>query len=151
MKLTIVLIDPKIPQNTGNIGRMVAAYDCTLHIVGEVGFDLDDKQVRRAGLDYWQYLDWEYFPDTDAYLQRVFAEKRCFLLSSKVEKSYYDVKFQDDDHVIFGSETEGLPKPLLAANPDLCFTIPMPNSNIRSLNLSNCVAMVVAQAYEPRA
>ena len=142
---TIVLIDPKIPQNTGNIGRLAAAYNCPLHIVGDIGFSLDERAVRRAGLDYWQFLDWTYYEDTQEYLEFLF-QQRFFFLSTHGQTSYCDVEFQPNDFLVFGSETQGLPKPLIHHHSDKTITIPMLNSNVRSLNLSNAVSIILLHA-----
>jgi len=139
---TIVLIEPKIPQNTGNIGRLAAAYNCPLHIVGDIGFSLSDSALKRSGLDYWQFLDWTYFPNLDDYLETL-STKRFFLLSTHGLTPYTHAEFQYDDYLVFGSETQGLPKDLLKKYPDQLITIPMPNSNIRSLNLSNSVSIIL--------
>ena len=142
---TIVLIEPKIPQNTGNIGRLAAAYNCPLHIVGDIGFSLTDKALRRAGSDYWKFLDWSYHPNLEEYLETL-SQKRFFLLSTHGHTPYSHVEYQLDDYLVFGSETQGLPKTLLQQYPDQLITIPMPNPNIRSLNLSNAASIILLHA-----
>lgn len=145
LMLTIVLVDPKIPQNTGNIGRLCAANELRLHIVGQPAFDLDDTAVKRAGLDYWPFLDVEAFPDTQAYLDSI-AMKPKHLLTTKASTPYFERPFGDDDYLIFGSETEGLPAEIRERFQDDCCTIPMSSPNVRSLNLANSVSIVLYHA-----
>lgn len=142
---TIVLIEPKIPQNTGTIGRVAAAYNCPLHIVGNIGFSLSDSALKRAGLDYWPFLDWTYYPSLDDYLLFL-AQKRFFLLSAHGQTPYTKVEFKADDYLVFGCETQGLPKALIHQYQDQTITIPMLNPNIRSLNLSNAVSIILLHA-----
>jgi tRNA (cytidine/uridine-2'-O-)-methyltransferase len=140
----IVLIEPEIPPNTGNVGRLCLATQSTLHLVKPLGFSIDDRQLRRAGLDYWDEVDvrlWDSFAD----LQRAqLSHTRYFFLTTKVQRAYYDVEFQRGDFLIFGRETKGLPENLLAANIDNCITIPMHGT--RSLNLATAVAIVLFEA-----
>ena len=143
--LTIVLVDPKIPQNTGNIGRLCAANDVRLHIVGEPAFDLSDSAVKRAGLDYWPFLDFETFSDTTVYFDRI-RSKPKHLLTTKATQTIYERPFGVDDYLIFGSETEGLDYDLRSRFLDDCCSLPMTNPNIRSLNLSNAVAVCLYHA-----
>ncbi len=140
----VVLVEPEIAPNTGNIGRLCLATQSTLHLVKPLGFSLDDRQLKRAGLDYWDEVDvrlWNSFND----LQRAqSSETRYFFLTTKAERAYYDVKFYEGDFLIFGRETKGLPESLLAANIDNCITIPMYGT--RSLNLATAVAIVLFEA-----
>ncbi len=143
--IRIVLVEPEIPPNTGNIARLCAATSVPLHIVGVTGFRLDDRAVRRAGLDYWPEVILQRHADLDA-LYGALPEARFIYLTTKAKKSYVDWQFSDRDCLIFGRETRGLPEPVLKENWERCLTIPMPNSKVRSLNLSTAVAIVVYEA-----
>ena len=140
----VVLIQPEIPPNTGNIGRLCLATRSRLHLVKPLGFSLEDRQLKRAGLDYWdevQVLTWDSFGE----LQRMQADSaRYFFLTTKSHRPYYDVKFRDRDFLVFGRETKGLPENLLASNIDHCIAIPMDST--RSLNLATAVAIVLFEA-----
>lgn len=143
MSLNIVLIEPEIPQNTGNIARTCAALGATLHLVHPLGFDISEKAVKRAGLDYWDKLDIiEYF-SLQEFKEKV-KSKNIYLLSTKANKVYTDVKYEDNSYLVFGPETRGLPEDYILDNFENTVRIPM-KKNIRSLNLSNSVAIV---AYE---
>lgn len=141
----IVLIEPEIPPNTGNIARLCAATGAVLHLVGKLGFSLDDRYLKRAGLDYWEFVALELWPDLTA-LQAAATGGRFFYLSTKVSRSYLDAGFQPGDYIVFGKETKGLPEELLDANPDTSFTIPMPSQKVRSLNLSTSAGIVLYEA-----
>lgn len=143
--MIIALVEPQIPPNTGNIGRLCAANDVTLHLVGKLGFELSDTALKRAGLDYWPYLKWQHFPDTDAYMANLDPNK-THLLTTKSKKSYKSCQFAEDHVLVFGSETTGLAEKYRLNFADQCCTIPMKNKNIRSLNLSNSVAIVLYHA-----
>ena len=140
----VVLIEPEIPPNTGNIGRLCMATQSTLHLVKPLGFSLDDRQLKRAGLDYWDEVKvrlWNSFDD----LRRMQSPNtRYFFLTTKTKRAYYDVAFRPDDFLVFGRETKGLPENLLAANIENCITIPMHGT--RSLNLATAVAIVLFEA-----
>jgi tRNA (cytidine/uridine-2'-O-)-methyltransferase len=140
----IVLIEPEIPPNTGNIGRLCLATGSRLHLVKPLGFSTDDRELKRAGLDYWKEVDvrlWDSFEG----LQQVHGSgARSFFLTTKSNRRYYDVCFQPGDFLVFGRETKGLPEALLAANPKQLLTIPMQGT--RSLNLANAVAIVLFEA-----
>ncbi|MDB6147072.1 MAG: hypothetical protein JWO45_736 [Spartobacteria bacterium] len=138
----VVLVEPEIPPNTGNIGRLCLATGSTLHLVEPFGFSLDDKQLKRAGLDYWGEVNMERWESFDA-LQRV-RPARYFFLTTKSHQPYYDVHFKPGDFLVFGRETKGLPEPLLGANSQTCLTIPMQGT--RSLNLATAVAIVLFEA-----
>jgi tRNA (cytidine/uridine-2'-O-)-methyltransferase len=144
----VVLIEPEIPPNTGNIGRLCMATQSTLHLVKPLGFSLDDRQLKRAGLDYWDEVKvrlWNSFDD----LRRMQSPNtRYFFLTTKTKRAYYDVAFRPDDFLVFGRETKGLPENLLAANIDRCITIPMHST--RSLNLATAVAVVLFGAVRQR-
>ena len=141
----IVLIEPEIPPNTGNIARLCAATGSILHLVGKLGFSLDDRYLKRAGLDYWEFVSLKRWPDLET-LQAEANGGRFFYLSTKVERSYLDAGFQPGDYIVFGKETKGLPEELLNANPDTSFTIPMPSGKVRSLNLSTSAGIVLYEA-----
>ena len=148
--LTIVLVDPKIPQNTGNIGRLCAANNVRLHLVGDIAFDLSDKYLKRAGLDYWPFLEFELFPDLDAYFSDIETAPK-HLLTTKSTRSYLDRRYSNEDYLIFGSETEGLSDTLRTRFEVDCCTIPMANPNVRSLNLANSVGIVMYGAIAQQA
>jgi tRNA (cytidine/uridine-2'-O-)-methyltransferase len=143
--LSVALVEPEIPPNTGNIARLCAAMRVPLHIVGVTGFRLDDRAVRRAGLDYWPEVMLERHRDLPA-LSAALPRARFIYLTTKVERSYTDWRFEPDDCLVFGRETRGLPEELLRLNRERCLTIPMLNPNVRSLNLSTSVAIVLSEA-----
>ena len=141
---TIVLLEPQIPPNTGNIARLCAATGTQLHIVGKLGFDLSDKQLKRAGLDYWNHVDWQHFEDLDAYLDKL-DSTRIHLLSSKVSNSYTSQALKDSDFLIYGSETNGIAPDILNRVAKRCITIPMKNQGkgVRCLNLATAAGIVL--------
>jgi len=141
----IVLVEPEIPPNTGNIARLCAATGSLLHLVGRLGFSIDDKHLKRAGLDYWEHVTMHRW-DTLEELRSSAPHGRFFYLSTKVARSYLAAVFQPGDFLVFGRETKGLPEELLAANPDDCITIPMPAGAVRSLNLSTSAGIVLYEA-----
>ena len=140
----IVLVEPEIPPNTGNIGRLCLAAGARLHLVGPLGFSLDDKSLKRAGLDYWAEVDvreWDSLADLQAAAEE---PSRFFYLTTKADTPYWSAVFRDEDYLVFGSETRGLPESLLAANADSCLTIPQRGA--RSLNLATAVGIVLYEA-----
>lgn len=141
----IVLIEPEIPPNTGNVARLCAATGACLHLVGKLGFSIEDRYLKRAGLDYWDKVvlhRWESLEQ----LQQQYPEEQFWYLSTKVSRKCYETGlYRSGDFLVFGKETAGLPTELLAANPGRCLTIPMPGK-VRSLNLSNAVAVVLYEA-----
>lgn len=142
--INTVLIEPEIPQNTGNIARTCAATGTALHIVKPVMFDMSDKAVKRAGLDYWQYVSLRvYESSADFFAEH--GEKNFFYCSTKAKKLYTDVSYQSDVWFVFGSETKGLPESMIYDNFNRAIRIPM-SAGIRSLNLANSVAVVVYEA-----
>ncbi len=143
--IRVALVEPEIPPNTGNIARLCAATRVPLHIVGVTGFRLDDRAVRRAGLDYWPEVDLQRHVDLDDLYQSL-PKARFLYLSTKADKSYAEWAFGPQDCLIFGRETRGLPEGLLRENWDRCLTIPMPNPNVRSLNLATSVGIVLFEA-----
>jgi len=140
----VVLVEPEIPPNTGNIGRLCLATRSTLHLVKPLGFSLEERQLRRAGLDYWNEVPLHLWDSFDALQRAQPAGTRYFFLTTKTQRPYYSVNFREDDFLVFGRETKGLPHKLLAANTDNCITIPMHGT--RSLNLATAVAIVLFEA-----
>jgi len=141
----VVLIEPEIPPNTGNIGRLCLAVGAHLHLVKPLGFSIDDKTLRRAGLDYWQDVKvtlWDSFDE----LRAQYPEARMWYLTTKSRRAYWEQAFQDGDFLVFGRETKGLPEPLLAANAENTLTIPMMENATRSLNLATSVGIVLYEA-----
>ena len=141
----IVLHEPEIPPNTGNIARTCVGTGCQLHLIEPLGFDLSEKSLRRAGLDYWQHLQWQKHSHWQNWWKTVLDTNRVFLFTTKTDRVLYDVSFQEGDHLVFGSETRGLPQTRLEEFPLQTVTLPM-TSNIRSLNLSNAVAVAIYEA-----
>jgi tRNA (cytidine/uridine-2'-O-)-methyltransferase len=140
----VVLVRPEIPPNTGNIGRLCLATQSTLHLVKPLGFLLDDRQLKRAGLDYWDDVSLKLWDSFDSLRRAQPPQARYFFLTTKSERPYYDARFRRSDFLVFGSETRGLPENLLAANKRDCITIPMHGT--RSLNLATAVAIVLFEA-----
>jgi tRNA (cytidine/uridine-2'-O-)-methyltransferase len=143
--ISVALVEPEIPPNTGNVARLCAANRVPLHIVGATGFRLDDRAVRRAGLDYWPEVILQRHNDLDALYSQLPAARFVYL-TTKAQRSYTDWVFESDDCLVFGRETRGLPEELLHANWARCLTIPMLNPKIRSLNLATSVGIVVYEA-----
>lgn len=139
--INIVLVEPEIPQNTGNIARTCAATGASLHLVKPLGFEIDDKKLKRAGLDYWNQLDIFFYDSLDDFMS-THKEEKLYFFSTKSPRCYTDVSYSDDVYLVFGKETAGLPEKLLTANLDRCVRLPM-RENLRSLNLSNTVAVAV--------
>jgi len=145
----VVLVEPEIPPNTGNIGRLCLATGSTLHLVKPLGFSLDDRTLKRAGLDYWKEVDvrlWDSFPELRRSCE---ASARFFFLTTKSQRAYYEVSFLAGDFLVFGRETKGLPESLLAAHPGDLLTIPMRGT--RSLNLATAVGIVLFEAIRQAA
>ena len=143
--LSVALVEPEIPPNTGNVARLCAATNTPLHIVGVTGFRMDDRAVRRAGLDYWPEVKLTRYRDLNALYQSL-PEARFVYLTTKADRFYTDWSFQSDDCLVFGRETRGLPEDLLRANWDHCLKIPILNPNVRSLNLATAVGIVLFEA-----
>ena len=141
----IALVEPEIPPNTGNIARLCAATFTDLHIVGVTGFRMDDRTLKRAGLDYWNEVNLHRHLDLER-LYQALPDSRFLYFTTKTKKSYTKWNYEKDDCLIFGRETRGLPEDLLNANRERCLTIPMPNENIRSLNLATSVGIVLYEA-----
>ena len=145
----VVLVEPEIPPNTGNIGRLCLATQSKLHLVQPLGFDIDDRQLQRAGLDYWKEIDVQLWPSFAELQATQSADSRYFFLTTKTEHRYYRARFAPGDFLVFGRETKGLPEPLLAENADRLLTIPMKGT--RSLNLATAVAIVLFEAVRQNA
>lgn len=144
-ELNIVMVEPEIPQNTGNVARTCAATGARLHLVGPLGFSIDDKKLKRAGLDYWHLLDITCYESLSEFFSR--NTGNFFYFSTKAQHVYTEPAYPDGCYLVFGKETAGLPEKLLYENPDSCVRIPMRNDpDARSLNLSNSVAVGVFEA-----
>jgi tRNA (cytidine/uridine-2'-O-)-methyltransferase len=142
--LNIVLVEPEIPNNTGNIGRLCVGTGNRLHLIHPFGFEINDKNLKRSGLDYWVHLDWNQYQDTQEWIDQIPDKSRVFLMSSHAEKSYYEAEFQEGDWLVFGKESVGLSKEVLNLFENH-LTIPM-SDKIRSYNIANSVAFVVGEA-----
>ena len=145
MNLNIVLFEPEIPQNTGNIGRTCVLTNSKLHLIKPLGFNLDDKAVKRAGLDYWQYLDMEVH-ETYEDFRKKYIDGNFYFSTTKGKKIYTEVSYKDGDFIIFGKESAGLPDYIRNDNVDSLIRVPMLESSTRSLNLSNTVAILAYEA-----
>lgn len=143
--LNVVLVEPEIPPNTGNIGRLCLATGSVLHLIEPLGFSLDDKMLKRAGLDYWKHVQVRHWPSWDAFVSGQSPDARMFFLTTKEDRPYWDQAFADGDFLVFGRETRGLPESLLASKPEWCLTIPMAPET-RSLNLATSVGIVLYEA-----
>ncbi len=142
--MNIVLLEPEIPANTGNIGRSCVATGSVLHLIRPLGFSLDEKHLRRAGLDYWKDLDVRVYDNFPDFMERNPSGNKYFL-TTKGRRCYSDAPFQEGDYLIFGKESAGIPEEILIEHPESCLRIPMIADN-RSLNLSNSVAIVLYEA-----
>ena len=142
----LVLLEPEIPPNTGNVARLCAATRTTLHLIEPFGFKLDDAQLKRAGMDYWQHVDWRRWKSWSAFHAALSAEARLWFIESGGPRHYAEARFGGDDYLVFGRETAGLPQSLLEQNRERWLRIPMLNADARSLNLSNCAALVLYEA-----
>jgi tRNA (cytidine/uridine-2'-O-)-methyltransferase len=142
MAYNIVLIEPEIPMNTGNIGRLSLASGSTLHLVKPFGFDLDDSRVKRAGLDYWQHITLNIYQSTEAFFS-INKDKNMVFFSSHADKAYTSIDYQDDMFLVFGKESVGLADSITAKNSDKLYKIPILSPHVRSLNLANAVSIVV--------
>jgi tRNA (cytidine/uridine-2'-O-)-methyltransferase len=141
MSLHIALIQPQIPPNTGNIARLCVGADVPLHLIGPLGFDLEDRHLKRAGLDYWDRLDLWVHPDWYGFRDAI-ARNRCLYFSANAERELDEAPFRPNSVLVFGNETDGLPARILEKHPEFCFRIPMPG-DIRSMNLANAVSVVL--------
>jgi tRNA (cytidine/uridine-2'-O-)-methyltransferase len=144
--MNVVLLEPEIPPNTGNVARLCAATRTKLHLIEPLGFKLDDKQLKRAGMDYWQHVEWRRWKNWREFRESVGKAAQLWFIESGGSKHYAQAVYGVDDYLVFGRETAGLPNALLKGNPERWLRIPMFNSQSRSLNLSNCVALVLYEA-----
>jgi tRNA (cytidine/uridine-2'-O-)-methyltransferase len=144
--MNVVLVEPEIPPNTGNVARLCAATQATLHLVGPLGFRLDDKTLKRAGMDYWEHVTWKYWDSLDELRSEVSKDAIFYYVTTKSKRPYTQPRYRWGDYLVFGRETAGLPKLLLDANPDTTITIPMFHPQARSLNLATAVAIVLYEA-----
>jgi len=142
----VVLLEPEIPPNTGNVARLCAATRTTLHLIEPLGFKLDDKQLKRAGMDYWEHLRWQRWPDWASFQRGLKRDARLWFIESNGPKRYSEVAYGPEDYLVFGRETAGLPQSLLEQHRERWLRIPMFNPKARSLNLSNCVSLVLFEA-----
>lgn len=147
MSLNIVLIEPEIPNNTGNIGRLALASGSRLHLVKPFGFEIDDTRLKRAGLDYWQHLDLHIYESIDDFFSKN-KNKQMVFLSSHGHKEHWDIPFTDDLFLIFGKESVGLPKSLIEEHSKNVFKIPLYSQHVRSLNLANAVSVVIYEGLK---
>ena len=147
--MNVVLVEPEIPPNTGNVGRLCAATGTTLHLVGPLGFRLDDRELKRAGMDYWEHITWKYWDSLEQVrdaARRGPHPPRFYYVTTKSKRPYTQPQYRWGDYLVFGRETAGLPKALLDTNPETTITIPMFDPNARSLNLATAVAIVLYEA-----
>jgi tRNA (cytidine/uridine-2'-O-)-methyltransferase len=144
--MNIVLLEPEIPPNTGNVARLCAATNTMLHLIEPFGFRLDDAQMKRAGMDYWEHVQWRRWANWKQFAESLEPGARLWFVEQGGARLYTEVRYGPADYLVFGRETAGLPKPLLAAHHETWLKIPMFNAKARSLNLSNCVALVLFEA-----
>lgn len=146
MALHVVMVNPEIPPNTGNVARSCAATGSVLHLVKPLGFDISDKALKRAGLDYWQYVDVRVHESLEEFMEE-YKDHRMWLATTKGSHVYADVEFKDEDMILFGRETAGLPKDFIAEHEETAIRIPMSeDTRLRSLNLSNSVNIILFEA-----
>ena len=145
-----MLVEPEIPPNTGTIARLCGATNSVLHLVKPLGFSTDDRYLKRAGLDYWQFVNIVYWDNFDAFLEAQ-DESRLYFFTTKVDRPYTEIAFRPGDFLVFGKETKGLPEEILRLYRDRCCTIPMSNPNIRSLNLGVSAGIVLYEALRQAA
>ncbi len=144
--MNIVLIEPEIPPNTGNVARLCAATKTRLHLIEPFGFSLDDRQLKRAGMDYWEQVEWHRWPNWAAFREQLPPGARLWFVESNGPRCYSEACFEAEDYLVFGRETAGLPRRLLEENRERWLRLPMFNEASRSLNLSNCAAIVLYEA-----
>jgi tRNA (cytidine/uridine-2'-O-)-methyltransferase len=144
--MNIVLVEPEIPPNTGNVARLCAATKTRLHLIEPFGFKLDDRDLKRAGMDYWQHVEWQRWASWAAFTEKLPTNARMWFIESNGPKLYTEAAFESEDFLVFGRETAGLPRRLLETHRDRWLRIPMFNEASRSLNLSNCAALVLFEA-----
>lgn len=144
--MNIVLVEPEIPPNAGNVARLCAATGTVLHLIEPFGFKLDDRQLKRAGLDYWEHLQWSRWKGWTEFHAALPGDARLWFVESGGPRHYAAVRYEPGDYLVFGRETAGLPQSLLEQNAERWVRVPMFNPHVRSLNLSNCVALVLYEA-----
>jgi len=144
--MNVVLVEPEIPPNTGNVARLCCATKSVLHLIEPFGFKLDDSQLKRAGMDYWQHVEWHRWSNWSAFAKALPEGARLWFIESDGPRHYAEVTYQPNDYLVLGRETAGLPKALYQPHPDQWLRIPMFNEEARSLNLSNCAALVLYEA-----
>lgn len=144
--MNVVLLEPEIPPNVGNIARLCAATRTRLHLIEPFGFELNDRQLKRAGMDYWQQVDWVQWKNWKQFRASVPVGPQLWFIESNGPRAYAEVSYDANDYVVFGRETAGLPRALLEENRDHWLRVPMFNAEARSLNVSNCVALVIYEA-----
>jgi tRNA (cytidine/uridine-2'-O-)-methyltransferase len=145
-KLNIVLVEPEIPMNTGTIGRLCLATESTLHLIEPLGFEISDSQLKRAGLDYWKYVNVKIYPSLELFLQQVPQSAQKIFFSTKGEKDFFQHTFQAGAYLFFGSETRGLPQNLLQANKEQTYRVPQYDERVRSINIANVVSIATYEA-----
>jgi tRNA (cytidine/uridine-2'-O-)-methyltransferase len=143
--MQIVLYEPEIPPNTGSVARLCAATLTPLHLIEPLGFKIDDKHLKRAGLDYWEYVELHVHKSWDGFIEKA-APRALWFFSKRATKSYTETQYQEDDFLVFGPETRGLPQPILDAHAERALRIPMMGVGVRSLNLSNAVSIALYEA-----
>ncbi|MDA0751406.1 MAG: tRNA (uridine(34)/cytosine(34)/5-carboxymethylaminomethyluridine(34)-2'-O)-methyltransferase TrmL [Verrucomicrobia bacterium] len=146
LSMHVVLVEPEIPPNTGNVARLCAATGARLHLIEPLGFRLEDKDLKRAGMDYWKHVEWTKWPNWQVFLEHVDQAGNIWFVESDGPRSYSEVTYGPDDYLVFGRETAGLPMVLVREHPEQWLRIPMMNQDARSLNLSNCVSIVLYEA-----
>ena len=142
----LILYEPEIPPNTGNVARLCAVTGSSLHLIGPLGFRLDDRQLKRAGMDYWDQVQWKIWENWEVFSKSILQQARCWFVEQGGKRRYDEVEYGADDYLIFGRETVGLPEALLKKNENSWVRIPMFNAQARSLNLANCVSIVLYDA-----
>ncbi|MBT5472238.1 MAG: tRNA (cytidine(34)-2'-O)-methyltransferase [Nitrospina sp.] len=144
--LNIVLVEPEIPMNTGTIGRLCLATGATLHLIEPLGFEINDSQLKRAGLDYWKFVTVKIYPDLDSFFQKIPANAPKVFFSTKGKREFFEHSFQKDSYLFFGSETRGLPKALIESNDEKTYRIPQYDDRVRSINIANAASIAVYEA-----
>lgn len=147
MPLNIVLIEPEIPNNTGNIGRLALGSGCKLHLVKPFGFEIDDTRLKRAGLDYWQHLSVTYYENAEAFF-KINKNENMVFLSSRGTKNHWDIPYEDNMFLIFGKESVGLAKSITKKHAEQLYKIPLYSEHVRSLNLANAVSIVIYEGLK---
>jgi tRNA (cytidine/uridine-2'-O-)-methyltransferase len=145
-EINIVLVEPEIPMNTGTIGRLCLATASTLHLIEPLGFEISDRRLKRAGLDYWKYINLKIYPNLEIFLQSIPTSAQKVFFSTKGEKDFFQHSFAPGAYLFFGSETRGLPRDLIQSNKDQTYNIPQYDERIRSINIANAVSVVTYEA-----